>query len=133
MLFFIFIIITILGIVGAIIFDEWDHSCLNLISSFIAGIGIIAVVISLSIIVCNCASANAKIAANQQIYNSLVYQYENEVFNDDDDVVGKKELYNQIQDWNKDLAYYKSAQDDFWIGIYIPNIYDQFEFIEYTH
>ena len=61
----------------------------------------------------------------------LVYQYENDVFSDDDDVVGKKELYNQIQDWNKDLAYYQSVQDDFWTGIFYPNVFDQFEYIEY--
>ena len=53
------------------------------------------------------------------------------MFDEDDDVVGKKELYNQIQDWNTDLAYYQNIQDNFWIGIYYPNIFDEFEFIEY--
>jgi len=28
------------------------------------------------------------------------------------------------------LAYRKTIQRDFWVGIYYPNVYDQFEFIE---
>ena len=30
----------------------------------------------------------------------------------------------------EDLSANQKNQRDFWIGIYIPNIYDQFEFIE---
>ena len=36
---------------------------------------------------------------------------------------------NQIQDWNTDLAYRKTIQRNFWVGIYYPNVYDEFEFI----
>ena len=36
----------------------------------------------------------------------------------------------KIREWNEDLAYYQNAQDNFWFGIYYPNVFDQFEFIE---
>ena len=69
------------------------------------------------------------IASNMVRYDSLVYQYENNIYDNDNDL-GKRELIADIQDWNEDLAAYRVNQKDFWIGVYIPNIYDQFEFIE---
>ena len=126
MLFFVFIIVLVLGIIGMIVFDEW-----YLIPGTIASVAIIAIVISLIIFACSYIGVNATITKNKQIYESLTYQYENAVFDEDDDVIGKKELYNQIQDWNEDLAYYQNIQDNFWVGIYYPNVFDQFEFIEY--
>lgn len=36
---------------------------------------------------------------------------------------------SDITDWNKTISTGKSIQRDFWIGIFIPNIYDEFECI----
>lgn len=38
-------------------------------------------------------------------------------------------LNEKIQNWNEDLAKYKVLQNDFWLGIFVPNIFDQFNFI----
>ena len=75
--------------------------------------------------------AEAKAEQYQMRYESLLYQYENDVYDGDDDVVGKRDLYTDIEWWNADLAYRKRIQRDFWVGIFHPNIYDQFGFIEY--
>lgn len=72
---------------------------------------------------------DANVARYQKRYESLTYQYENNFYNNNNDV-GKYELVSQIEHWNTDLAYYKTIQRNFWVGIYYPNIYDQFEFIE---
>ena len=138
MLFWIFVITLVVGIV-CVILDKilWEHTNYSSEAFHIAGwilivASIIAIVISLIIIIGWNVGLDAKIEQNHQIYESLTYQLENDLYNNDNDF-GKKELYNQIQDWNADLAYYKRAQDDFWIGIYIPDIFDQFEFIELSH
>ena len=68
------------------------------------------------------------IAANEQIYNSLTYQIENEFYTNANEV-GKAELMRQITEWNKELAKGKTEQRNFWYGIFLPNIYDQFEYI----
>lgn len=62
-------------------------------------------------------------------YEMLVYQYENDIYDNDNDL-GKRELMEDIQKWNEDLAYRRKSQDDFWVGIFYPNVHDQFEFIE---
>lgn len=62
-------------------------------------------------------------------YETLTYQYENNFYDNDNDV-GKYELMQDIREWNEDLAANKVKQHNFWYGIFVPDIYDQFEFIE---
>lgn len=69
------------------------------------------------------------VARNQALYDSLTYQLENDLYDNDNDL-GKKELYNQIEDWNTDLAYGKAMTHDPWWGIFWIDAYDEFEFIE---
>lgn len=89
---------------------------------------IIAIVMLMEIIAKN-TNVDAYVAENQMRYEMLVYQYENDIYDNDNDL-GKRDLMEDIQEWNEDLAYYREAQDDFWVGIFHPNVYDQFEFIE---
>lgn len=89
---------------------------------------IVSIVMLMEIVVKN-TNVDAYIAENQMRYEMLVYQYENDIYDNDNDL-GKRDLMEDIQEWNEDLAYYREAQDDFWVGIFYPNVYDQFEFIE---
>ena len=87
------------------------------------------IMISLCIMACNYIGIDAKVSSYQKRYEALTYQYENNFYDNDNDV-GKKKLVSEIQYWNSDLAYRKTIQRDFWVGIYYPNVYDQFEFIK---
>ena len=131
MLFWIFIMLIVIGIVCFIIYenamtDEWIFD----MGVAFEVTGWIAVLVSIIIFAVNYIGLDGYIEENKARYESLTYQYENELYDNDNDI-GKKELMSEIQDWNEDLARHKSNQDDFWIGIYIPDVYDQFEFIEY--
>ena len=122
MLFLTFVIIIIAGIV----LFTFDLENLGITISVIGIFGIIASVVVLAI---NYIGIDGYIARMNTRYETLVYQYENDIYDNDNDL-GKRELMVDIQNWNEDLSSRRERQRDFWIGIYIPNIYDKFEFIE---
>ena len=122
MLFWTFVIIIIAGFV----LFTYDLENLGIAISAIGIFGIIASVVVLAI---NYIGIDGYIARMNTRYETLVYQYENDIYDNDNDL-GKRELMVDIQNWNEDLSSRRERQRDFWIGIYIPNIYDQFEFIE---
>ena len=126
MLFFIFVAIFVIGVLAIIFTDEWNNS--HIVAMFILGVGICLLVISTFIFAINYIGTEASIAGWEKRYESLTYQLENNLYDNDNDI-GKKELMNEIRKWNEDLAYHKEIQRDFWVGIYHPNIYDNFEFI----
>ena len=95
----------------------------------IAFISLVVSIVMLVVIIVKNTNVDAYVAENQMRYEMLVYQYENDIYDNDNDL-GKRDLMEDIQEWNEDLAYYRKAQDDFWVGIFHPNVYDQFEFIE---
>ena len=122
MLFLTFVIIMIAGFV----LFTYDLENLGIAISVIGIFGIIASVVVLAI---NYIGIDGYIARMNTRYETLVYQYENDIYDNDNDL-GKRELMVDIQNWNEDLSSRRERQRDFWIGIYIPNIYDQFEYIE---
>lgn len=130
MIFWIFLILTAISVIFLILnnkiwYDEWIFGvCLGvlIISAIIVSI------MSIFVIDAN-VGIEGKIASNEQRYEALVYQVENEIYENDNDV-GKYELYNQVREWNEDLAKGKAMQNDFWFGIFYPDIFDEFEFIE---
>ena len=127
MLFWIFVGAFIIALV--LVYLLRDTDILLEISAIIATLLGGVIVISLCIMACNYIGIDAEVAGYQKRYEALTYQYENDFYDNDNDV-GKKELVSEIQYWNSDLAYRKTIQRDFWVGIYYPNVYDQFEFIK---
>lgn len=133
MLFWLFVIIFVIGVAVLMVenycevIPEWGHS-IAFVAAWVSGI--ITLILSIALLFCY-TSIDATIAENQARYEALVYQMENEIYENDNDL-GKKELYDEVREWNEDLAYGKAAMDNFWIGIfYVNEVYENFEFIEY--
>ncbi len=125
------IAIVVFTVLAIAFFDSLDFEWVSMLSAIISTIAGIAFVVMLIVVIYNNVGVEASIEANKQRYESLVYQAENNLYENDNDL-GKKELVNQIQEWNENLARGKTLQDDFWVGIFYADIYDGFDFIPMT-
>lgn len=126
MLFFIFIALFAISILAIIYTDEMSGGHLLATIAFV--LTLIALLISTIGLASVYINADASVAKWETQYESLTYQLENNLYDNDNDI-GKKELMDEIREWNEDLAYCKKIQRNFWVGIYYPNVYDNLEFI----
>lgn len=130
MLFWIFAIVLAAGIVGVVMLGECcSYHGVYMTACFVTVIAGAVFAFMVVVLIVQYVGVDGQVKSDEVRYDSLVYQCENNFYDNDNDI-GKKELVNQIQEWNEDLAWGKEIQRDFWMGIFIPNIYDQFEFIE---
>lgn len=126
MLFFIFIALFAISVLAIIRTDEM--SGWNLLATIAVVLTLTALLISTIGLAAVYIGADASVAKWETQYESLTYQLENNLYDNDNDI-GKKELMDEIHEWNGNLAYCKKIQRNFWVGIYYPNVYDNFEFI----
>lgn len=129
MLFWMTIIVFILGLILSEILLKHDSEISCTISVVISGLAACALLIEIVVLSVNYMGVDGYVQRMNARHDMLVYQYENDIYDNDNDL-GKRELIEDIQDWNEDLASRRENQDNAWIGIFIPDIYDQFEFIE---
>ena len=130
MIFWIVVIVTCVAWFLYWLFDRRHWYDAELPFSVIGVIGLITTIIMLICIVVAHVGNDGYIAKLHERYDALTYQYENNVYDNDNDL-GKRELMKDIQNWNESLANNRENQDDFWVGIFHPNVYDQFELIEW--
>ena len=70
------------------------------------------------------------LASMREKRNALVYQLENNLYDNDNDL-GKKELYSEITEYNYDVAKGKIMQDNIWVYNLYADVYDDLELIEF--
>ncbi len=149
MIFWIFVILTVLGIaviagVGKInekhSYKEEDNTkFVNFVydndepivftSGAIAVIGGIAILFMIAAIIINQVSADGLRVKNEQRYEALIYKAQAESIRDEFGIVNK-EYIDEVQSWNEDVAKYQAYSNSFWIGIFYPDrAYDGFETI----
>lgn len=134
MVFWIFVIALVVAIaLFALNYNYWQIDGIDIGGSILIFILLTIVIIMTVGIIINTADTPAQFEAKQQTYEALTYQYENAIFENENAYCksGLKSLYDQIKDYNEDVAYGKKAQRDFWVGIFIPDIYDNLKLIKY--
>lgn len=131
MILWIAIFCLIIGIVLISIgIKTYDDFCTLLGITLTVLFGVVALILGPVAIAANIAP-EAELAKELSKRESLIYQLDNEIYDNDDDILGKRDLYKDIETFNSDLAYNKTIQKDFWVGIFYPNIYDKIDYIKY--
>ena len=136
MLLVVFFGLLIIGIVCACAYaqDWFAHSLANNIALFFGVINTalasVALLVSICILGANYLTIDGDIEKYNKQYESIVFQVENNFYKQDVTGNATRELVKDVENWNRELASKKINQYNLWIGIFIPDIYDQFEFIE---
>ena len=126
---FVMVICLVIFIISSNKYDgAWDAiSAISLvfsITAFVLSIGLGGVSIIAR------AGADAYLASMQEKRSALVYQLENDIYDNDNDL-GKKELYSEITEYNCDVAEGKIKQNNIWVYNLYCNVYDELELIEF--
>lgn len=106
----------------------WDSICLISLAFSIIAFALSTVLGGISIIAR--VGADAYLASMQEKRSALVYQLENDIYDNDNDL-GKKELYSEITEYNCDVAEGKIKQNNIWVHNLYCNVYDELELIEF--
>lgn len=144
MLFWLCLVILIIGI-GLIVAGciDWDYEKNKLfdflydndetlklvggITTFISGFVMLIMLIILS---CMYIGVDARVEQSKETFDAITYKVESGACRDEFGLLNK-EVIDEIQSWNESIIYNQKMQNDFWVGVFYPNIYDQFETIDY--
>ena len=124
MLFWSFIILFIVGI---ILYKVFGFELLGELVTVISGF---AVLIYLFIIIGEYTTMGSYLEKTREQYKAITYKIESDACRDEFGLLNK-EVIDEIQEWNKDVRFYQNIQDNFWLGIYYPNVFDEFGTIDY--
>ena len=98
MLFWLVVLLIVVSLGLAVYVEKrfYDYSVPFLM---IASVGFIVAIIMLIVIIVKNTNVDAYVAENQMRYEILVYQYENNLYDNDNDL-GKRDLMEDIQEYH---------------------------------
>ena len=135
MILWISITITIISVIVLIIsFNKFSNlwDVIGFISIALAVLFFIISVVLGAIAISASVGSESYLASMQEKRSALVYQLENDLYDNDNDL-GKKELYSEITEYNCDVAKGKIMQDNMWVYNLYADVYDDLELIEFDN
>ena len=120
--------------IGESLSYEYEYSS---VSGFILSFGVVISFISAVwflvaglILLLTKTNVTATRQANAEKYKALTYKLESEACRDQFGLLNK-EIIDEVQRWNVKVTYYKAMEDNFWVGIYYPDVYGDLGTIDY--
>lgn len=126
------LIIVAFMIIVWLIFKFCDNNSFYTAAGACCGLWVgllVALIVVIIVGACNHLTEDSSFAALQEQHNILVYQLENNLY-DNDNNIGLKELYNDILDYNQKIIGGRINSKKFMLDFFYPIDYDQLELIE---
>lgn len=133
MILWISIAINIISVIVSIISFDKFRDFWDVIGSISTALAVLFFIISavLGVIAVSASiGSESYLSSMQEKRNALVYQLENDLYDNDNDL-GKKELYSEITEYNCDVAKGKIMQNNIWVYNLYSDVYDDLELIEF--
>lgn len=124
MLFWMFVILLA---VGGLVLSRKPSRALRVTSAASIIISMAAMGLMLPAIVVNHMDTDREVARLNGQRKGILYMYENGFY--DNPIYSEAEMMADIAAFNAHLEEKRDHQRDFWIGVFIPNIYDQVDYI----
>jgi len=123
-------LVVLLGLIGfaMVILDKYEGA-VNFIGIVLSVVCLLICVVMIIAHGTIFLSADGTAAALQARYDTLMYQVEHHLYEDEVMSVSMRDFMKEITEWNTELATNQALQDNIWVGIFYPNIYNNFNFI----
>lgn len=116
MLFIICLVISIIAIIAAFVFDRHHYNMASLFAGIVAFPTTAAAIIMLIVLLITYVGCPGVEAKWQEQYASLNTRIENHMYN----AYNKGELIKEVQEWNEDFAAQERSQKNVWVAIFNP-------------
>lgn len=118
--------ITVVGLVLSKIMDEETLPWV-LVKAFelVSAVSLVVALIALLACQISCPAVNRK---NESTYETIYYQLLHHLY-DNENCIGKKQLADQIMDWNRTLLYNREMKNNLWTNWFYPEDYGSLNFI----
>lgn len=114
--------------VGSLLICKCDNTG-ELIGYLIDIFAIIILILLLISGISNYASASADKEVAMEKYSAIQYKVSSEAYKDDFGLLNK-DVIDEICEWNSDLKWNQKMTHNAFVGVLMPNYYDDLEFIE---
>lgn len=128
MVFIICLIVAVVFIVLATIFERKNYNIASLISGIIATPAVVATIIMLIVLIVTYVDCPRTEAKWQEQYASLNTRIEEHMYYPWE----RGQLIQEVQEWNEDFAAQERSHNNFWVGIFNPESIEGLSRIDLT-
>lgn len=131
-LMYVFVGLFVLGVILDLIYTytRFDNNGIIITGASMIVLAGFAIFISVIVIVVNSIGAKGTVISFQERREKIVSNIETGLYTDKLDI-RDVDIINSIEDLNREIKVRQAYQRDPWVGVFIPDIYDQFVPIPY--